>query len=469
MAQDPLANLGVPATPTPAAPASSAPDPLASLGVPAEAPSAAPPTPSQPQESTLQKTVNFPQRVNEGIAEGIKSGLDVQNDINKGIVQGVGQDVAGVASLINKIPVVGETLAPAEGVTALRQMSTPQTTAQKIGAGAEAVMEFIAGDEALKGLSLAEKFDLASKIAKMSENSPTLAKAMLIGMKAVRGGTVGASEALEKGQTPTQALGTGAEVAGGGAALDVLGEGAGYVRSAIRGESAAQAPARAALTNPWAGARAASKSLRTFLDPEILKAQTIADTNFNAVDEQAPGLKDMVTKLDRTERAIRGAVDPDVEARLELQRKQLQDGIKDSMDKLGPKGMAQYQAANDAFARAKALEDLRDDIFMNTGVVEGNALAGQEETINVDRAVKKLQELDDYKPYGRSRLAQAIGGTDGEQKAQQALKELYAAQKAGVKAMRAQRVLKILGIGAGATGLLSYGVHRTIYDYVMGH
>lgn len=89
----------------------------------------------------------------------------------------------------------------------------PTGLAETIGMGAESIAEFVMGDEALKGLSLAEKFGIASKIAQMGEKYPSIAKALNIGMNAARMGTVGAAQAAVKGATPGEAALTGAVTA----------------------------------------------------------------------------------------------------------------------------------------------------------------------------------------------------------------------------------------------------------------
>jgi hypothetical protein len=55
-------------------------------------------------------------------------------DVAKGVGEGLLRPVSGVAGLINKIPHVGETLAPSQGVKALQNVSTPVTPGEKLGA-----------------------------------------------------------------------------------------------------------------------------------------------------------------------------------------------------------------------------------------------------------------------------------------------------------------------------------------------
>lgn len=94
-------------------------------------------------------------------------------------------------------------------------------TAQKAGAFGEQVAEWFTGEEALKGLSLLEKFPEAAKIiSKLPGGQSWVAKLMA---SATRSGAVGASEGLlhPEGQTPEKAAVTGAA---GGAAGALAGE-----------------------------------------------------------------------------------------------------------------------------------------------------------------------------------------------------------------------------------------------------
>jgi hypothetical protein len=64
--------------------------------------------------------------------------------------------------------------------------------AMHIGGLAENIFEFMAGDEAVKGLSFAEKLGYAQKIANMAKSSPRIARMLNIGMNSMRVGAVGA-------------------------------------------------------------------------------------------------------------------------------------------------------------------------------------------------------------------------------------------------------------------------------------
>src|ERR1700687_6502686 len=101
----------------------------------------------------------------------------------------------------------------------------PKTPLQMVGKGGESVPEFVLGDEALKGLSLAEKANHLLGVSKVLESSPKIAKAVEIGANAMRQGTVGAGQTLLHGGTPEQAATTGLVTGGLGATFETAGVG----------------------------------------------------------------------------------------------------------------------------------------------------------------------------------------------------------------------------------------------------
>jgi hypothetical protein len=74
--------------------------------------------------------------------------LNVAGDVGTGVVKGMGNTVSGVSSLLNKIPVLGETLAPSAGVGALKKSVVPSNAAQKAGYYGEQIGEFLLPGEA---------------------------------------------------------------------------------------------------------------------------------------------------------------------------------------------------------------------------------------------------------------------------------------------------------------------------------
>jgi hypothetical protein len=141
-----------------------------------------------------------------------------------GFVKGMGDTVSGVSHLINKIPVVGETLAPSAGITSLDQRDVSHGTAEMAGKGLEGIAEFAAGDEALEGLSKASKLvALAKKYPAIAETLNMASKNKML-EKIITGGAknavVGAAQGGVKGAQEDNAVKGAAE---GGATAGVLG------------------------------------------------------------------------------------------------------------------------------------------------------------------------------------------------------------------------------------------------------
>ena len=74
-----------------------------------------------------------------------------------------------------------EFLVPQRGLSAEQQMAVPHGGLQTIGYAGENLTEFLLGDEALKGLSLADKLKMSGQVAGIFEKSPRLMKALQMG------------------------------------------------------------------------------------------------------------------------------------------------------------------------------------------------------------------------------------------------------------------------------------------------
>jgi hypothetical protein len=153
----------------------------------------------------------------------------------EGFVKGAGQTVSGVSHIINKIPKVGEVLAPSQGVHAADQMEQTHGIAEGVGSGLEGLAEFATGDEALEAVAkgarlveMARKFPAVADALKMAESSKVLSKIMTTaGKSAIVGGAQGAV----KGAAQGDAVKEGVEGAAGGALGGGIAEG---VSSGIR-------------------------------------------------------------------------------------------------------------------------------------------------------------------------------------------------------------------------------------------
>jgi hypothetical protein len=147
---------------------------------------------------------------------------NTEAEVAQGIGAGVGETVSTVGHIINKIPKVGEILSPSSGLAALdvNNAQNSQSFTQKVGKGAETIAEFMLGDEALKGLTYAQKLKRIAPALEHIDKFPKI-KAML--ETAIRQGTVGTGDALLHGATPKEALAQGAVAGGLGGATEGAG------------------------------------------------------------------------------------------------------------------------------------------------------------------------------------------------------------------------------------------------------
>ena len=178
-------------------------------GATAEQPTAAPPP--LPEGASYEKPAQEP-----GTLQKVGQ---VAGDVATGAVKGVEGTTEGIGSLISKIPGV-DGIIPKEGLTAENLQATPHGTAQMIGYGGENLAEFMLGDEALKGLSLADKFKKISGVMGILENSPRLMRALQLGSDIGKATTeLGPEEqaAIRKSPILARLVGTGMDALRAGA------------------------------------------------------------------------------------------------------------------------------------------------------------------------------------------------------------------------------------------------------------
>jgi hypothetical protein len=151
------------------------------------------------------------------------------NDMYLGFAKGAGDTAHGIGSLLNKIPMVGESLSPKQGLDAMDQMDEAHGVMQHLGKGAEAVMEFMGGDEAIKGLSMVEKLQHMQKVAQFMKAYPKLGAILAhgitnFGLGSAQSFVKDANPETDIGDTAEQAAGEGAAGAGFGAAVEGAGQ-----------------------------------------------------------------------------------------------------------------------------------------------------------------------------------------------------------------------------------------------------
>src|SRR5271157_2096873 len=158
---------------------------------------------------------------------------NISEDISGGAAKEVTATAGGLQTLVseglNKIPYVGETLAPRVGIEAEKRSLAEHTklegVAEHVGAGVEQLGEWMAGDAALKAFgTLAKVAKNAPELLQLAEKFPVTAKLLLgAGKGAAIGGTQAGVKAEATGQNVGEAVKGGAE---GGAVGGFVGEAA---------------------------------------------------------------------------------------------------------------------------------------------------------------------------------------------------------------------------------------------------
>lgn len=419
---DPYAGLTTPVSPSPSTASGASSDPYAGLTTPV------PPAP--PSKGILDNA------------------MDLAGGIVPGAIQSAGES-------IQALPYVGKEIISPEAMQAEREYFRPGSAAEKagqgIGAAGETILEFVMGDEALKSLALSAKIGLAGKITQIAKDSPYIGKLLEHGVSAARMGTVGTTEALAKGATPKHAVETGIATGVGGEVLKTAGEAVASIPRVNPFRAAANA-VKAAAQGPEAAAEAASQpiakagvqaaaptvgpSLRSGIDVKTPFAE--AKVLYKTVDDAAKtNFQDLYSKLDAAQDDARQAASGSPEeAKAQLNVKNTQDAIDDAKKIAAHSGVPDVDKtlaqADAKYKVSQANKDFNSKFFGNQGVVKGNIAHGAPETIDVDKAITTLENMDKPNKFGVSRLQETSLGKDGALKLKQVL---YDAQKAGQKAM----------------------------------
>jgi len=460
-ATDPFASIATPiATPPTGGSASASSDPFASIA-----------TDIPPEQSTLSKV---------GSAVG-------------GFFKGAGEGATTAAGeTIQSLPYIGKKIITPEAMQAERALFAPGTTAEKSGqyAGkiAEPVLEFVLGDEALKGLALADKVGLAGKISQIAAEHPYIGKLLQHGVAAARMGTVGTTEALAKGATPGEAVKTGVAAGVGGE----------LASTAI--EAAAPTVAKV-LTNPWKTAQSvAAKFTGSDIQPalkagindvwsSVAKAEgipapsalgnagipvkvgltpSVQDTgeqvadsilarskaNYRMIDE-ATGNRFSPTEaeLKNVNRALRSVTNDAEENALMVRKQRLEMQMDNLMDEAKKSGVSQahVDAAKADFKKAQAIYDTNHAIRMSTTGVRPGMKGAEEvpEEVNAKSLMNRLNKL-----HNSGRLQEAVG----DDAAEDLIGHTAIAQKAAKDAARRRLAAEIAIPTVAGTAAEAYRV-----------
>lgn len=455
-------------------------DPYASIAKPIASAVAPTADPSDPYASIAKPIPDAPGTT--GVLGAINKVGEVSGDVATGFVKGAGDTVSGVSHLLHKIPVVGETLAPSEGISALDKLDESKNTAQSVGKGIEGIAEFATGDEALEGVAkaskfvaLAQKYPLVARTLELATAHPWLAKIITEGTKgAVSGGVEGAVKGAQKD-----------DAVGGAETGALLGGATGVVKGAVPGAIQAVKNTR---INPFravaeAGAEASQAPAQSAVRTSV---QAIADGAGNATPSVASGIAskpllagaetvmdEPLKLLEANKRAAYAAQDQVVGFNLADLRQTLKNDVR-ALSQLGgtPAAKAERKVLTESIADSTRRIQIAE-AKLTAAKIDPNAAAAKNkqweaaklikdnlwQSMNPDGDVniKKLINLtknDRFNKQFGDRLAQAMGGNTAA--ADQFMNDLVAAQKAGVRAMHIQHLVNWAGgliaggIGAGA-------------------
>lgn len=249
-----------------------------------------------------------------------------------------------------------------KGVAGLKNAPDPQTTGEKIGYGAEGLLEFMGGDAMLKGLSLAERLKMASGIADLAEKHPFYGKLIRAGLNSLRYGTTDTGEKLLHGSSLPDAIKSGAITAGAGlAAGAALPDAEATVKSAAQDVVPKAVDRTVAAANPKVGGGRFIKSVEKAL-PDMQRVALSADS--------AP--KDLVGYIDLAKKTGEN---------LESQFQQIMDPVKGA--KVDTTPIADAMESNITPFIEKKYPELAESIRK-----EASTYRGQQMT---------LEELDDFR------------------------------------------------------------------------
>jgi hypothetical protein len=379
-------------------------------------------------------------------------------DFGAGAASDVASQADTLLNLIRKTPlgsIAPNAMQHVENVLSTMKAGDPNADAQtKLGEGAgnaaSQLTGFFLGDEALKGLSVADRLLEAGKMAKVVEKSPLLTR---IVSAAIRGGTVGGVQNGLTSGTGSGALtgaitgalgaplgeGIAAAVPGtidavgsaAGKASDAMGRIAENVKAAIKPgvvQDALQADLRNILNDAAkeAGVNpSASQSIRDVANDVSNAVQSKAKSAYDALDEATGGrvqrFKDAVKNVQQKIRELNG-IDPDQEGAYVEKLNDLQAAHEKAMDEASTALKAQGKTqsakqlldqANSDFRKSSALLDTSKQIQSSVEGLRPEYAAGANrpipEKINTGKLFAKLNKMDNPVGTNPSRLQQALG------------------------------------------------------------
>ncbi len=327
-------------------------------------------------------------------------------------------------------------------------------------------MEFLTGDEALKGLALSDKLLKSARIAKALEGSPRLMQALHIGANSLRSGTVqGTLGTIRSGGDLKTGAEEGAATAGLTGVLGAVSPAIKSIRAALDPQGIQQPlqdSLRAVLSdvaNHAGVSGPTSASIRDAVQDVQSQVKTQGSALYQKLDQisggQAQRFREASENVSQKLREIVG-LDDEKEADLVAKQKQIDVAHKAMLDKLEAAGHPRdlLTRADALWQKQGALSDLSNSLRqsvsgMRPELAGANATA---ETVNPKTLFVKLNRLHDS-----GRLTQAIGPGNAEA-ILQAVDAAYARSQAIASNNRWAGYLTKAAASAGLGGLGYEGV-----------
>ena len=402
-----------------------------------------------------------------------------------GTLEGVGEGVFGTAAGASDIVDKATGMQPGSVNKFLHAQAGDNDVQhgipQSIGRGGEDVMEFLMGDEALKGLALSQRLLKASKYAQMIEESPMLTHVFNAGVRTIRGTAVGAAQgAVKSGGNLTDAgeAGIGAGLANlvlpeVGMAAKAAPRFAGAVSDAVRGadkvvQPELQGSIRQILSDVAADHGITVPDQIAMRDHAEFVGQAIkgrASAIYRAIDDALEGTKfqsydDQLTAVRKAIRTDTG-IDHDYTGKLVERLNELTDAKAAAQQKSIDAGINPdaFNQANAYWRQGSAIQDLSAKIRQSTTGLPENLMNGSKAATNasgeVVSPVKLAPRVHALRDEGR--LAEALN----QSRADDLLRSVEAAKARTAQINATSKTLgtaaKHIGytVGAGAAGGLS--------------
>jgi hypothetical protein len=454
---DPYAAIAKPITPSSTPP--SGDDPYASIAKPAAGTAT---TGTQPYK---------PKSMAEQVFD-TAGGIGGQYGLSTGIVRGAANTLSGVDQFVRKIPGMNK-LPVSEAEHELQAIGEGgDTPEEQAGKFMESAAEFLMGDEALKGMSYADKLKSVMPSLKALENSPRLTKVL---STVLRQGAVGTAQGTAKsGGDIGTGLTEGAVAGGAGAALEGAMPLAGrlkYLLTMAEREKPIQADVQQAVreiinhTGQDAGVgNTHPPSLRDTAANMATKLGRRASVIYDQLDEATGGgrFQRFQSEWNELTDQIRNTSDSDPQAKIDLmkQRNSVEKSMQDAFDKARAQGVDPdlIKEANTLHGQRKAMEEVSEHIRSTTSGTRPehvtDEMPGEPEKVDAGNLFKRLDGM-----YNTGTLQQALG----PDKATDLLNEVKSAEMRTTNAQksvnRAKTIAKAGAYGAGLAGLARTGEH----------